>query len=434
MNRILTRILLLSSCSILFLAIFNIDAKSLNENTDELSFAILSDVHIDKDNDSKEIKLDRALGIINERMTNIDKYIFTGDYTNRGFITEYNLFNKIYYNNVSSKDKRIILMGNHDYWNELDIESSKKRFKNELNKELYYSEKVKGYTFISLSTENEFVEGYYSNKSLEFASREIEKSIKEDKSRPIFIFMHHPPKNTIYGSEYWGTNGVNECLSKYPQVILFAGHSHFPLNDERSIYQKDYTIVSAGAICGIGLEEGHVEGKTPSDAIKTSQGLIVKVDKNNKVIISRMDFLNNEEIKEPWIIDTFNKVNFKYTEERANNENPYFTVSSIAQINSRRGEKVNIIFTQGKDDDIVHSYKVELYEKEDDSLNGKYIEKKVQEHLMFSKFYLGSKIPKILDLTIENIDIGKEYILKIYAIDSFGNMSSTPLKCYIPKL
>lgn len=305
MKKILVKILFFSSCFILFVSFFNINAKNLSEDKEDLTFAILSDVHISEKDKSKSEKLENALYIINKRVPNIDKYIFTGDYTNSGSIEEYNLFNEIYSRNVSSKEKRIAVMGNHDYWNGLDIEDSKKRFKNELKEEIYSSQKIKGYTFISLSTENDEIHGYYSQESLDFAKKEIEKSIKENKNKPIFLFTHQPPKDTIYGSDVWGNNHLKEVFNEYQQVVLFAGHSHFPLNDERGIYKKNYTVVTSGGIGGIDLEENNIDVE--------SQGLIVKVDKNNKITIIRMDFFNNKEIKNPWIIDGFNKSNFKYT-------------------------------------------------------------------------------------------------------------------------
>lgn len=436
MNKKLLRILFFSSCFILVITFFNIDAKSLNENTEEgIIFAVLSDIHISESDEGKGEKLDKALRIINKKVPSIDKYIFTGDYTNRGFDPEYKLFNKIYNDNISSKEKRMILMGNHDYWNELDVRSSKRRFRNEMKKELYYSEKIKGYTFISLSTENDFINGYYSEKSLNFAKKEIEKSIKEDKNKPIFIFTHHPPSGTIYGSELWGNNDLKQAFDKYEQVILFSGHSHFPLNDERGIYQENFTVVSSGAIGGVGLEDGKMEGKIPDDVIDTSQGLIVSVDKDNSVTVTRMDFLNNEEIKEPWIIDSgYNKADFKYVNRWGNNEEPYFMVYSTVHIKSRRDDKVDIIFTQGKDDDMVHSYKIEVYEKSTVDNSENYTLKKTQENFIFSKFYLGSKMPDKLDLTIDNVNKDKDYIVEIYAIDSFGKTSFTPLKCEIPKM
>ena len=433
MKKIVMKVLIFSSCFVLFLSFLNIHAEDLSEHNESLKFAILSDVHICESDNKKSEKFKNALSTINRKIPNIDKYIFTGDFTNNGYDTQYNLFNNICFENGVSKDNRLIVMGNHDYWNELNIIGAQNRFKNELNQNLCLSEKIKGYTFIVLSTENDYVHGYYSEISLEFAKREIEKSIKEDVNRPIFIFAHQPPKDTIQGSNIWGNNDLVNAFDDYPQVILFAGHSHFPLNDERGIYQENYTIVTAGGIGGIDLEDGKIEGERPIDNEDASQGLIVEVSKNNKVIITRMDYLNDEEIKNKWIIDTFDKSEFKYTNIRAEKKKPYFTLGSVAKITNRKVETVNIIFPQGKDNDMVNSYKIEVYEYNKGNSRKNITETKSQEFTMFSKFYLGKHMPEKLDLTLYNIDINKNYIVKIYAVDSFNNLSDKYLSCIIPK-
>lgn len=428
MKKVFARVFIFINIFSIFLAFQNTYAENNTTNKETLIFAILSDVHINESDKSKSDKLQNALSIINKREPTIDKYIFTGDYTNSGFIEEYNLFNDIYFKSGSHEEKRIILMGNHDYWNGLKIEESQNRFKEELKQNLYGSEKVKGYTFIFLSSENDNVHGYYSKESIDLAKIDIEKSISEDKNRPIFIFTHHPPKDTIYGSDVWGNIDLENVFNNYPQVVLFSGHSHFPINDERGIYQENYTIVTAGAIGGVELENGKIEGSISKDSSNLSQGLIVKIDEDNKVVITKIDFSNNQEIKVPWIIDSFSKENFKYTNERKNNKAPYFPLYSTSKIASRKGEEVNIVFTQGKDDDMVHSYKVEVYERKVEDIV------KVEEIFMFSKFYLGINMPKDLNFILKKIDKNKDYIVKIYAIDSFENISYEPLICEINKI
>lgn len=431
MKKLLLKILVLSSCLILSLSFLNINAENLNEG--ELSFAILSDVHINEKDKSKSEKMKRAISIINNKNFEIEKYIFTGDYTNSGSIEEYKLFNDICSNNKIPKNKRAVLMGNHDYWNGLDIKSSKNRFKTELGEKIYKSEKINGYTLIFLSTENDEVNGYYSKESLNFATEKIKESIKDDENKPIFIFTHHPPKNTTYGSEYWGNNELKEVFSEYSQVLLFAGHSHFPLNDERGIYQNKYTVVNCGGIGGLGLEEGTVDGKFPSDIKNESQGIIVTVDKSNRVTINRIDFSNNKEIKEPWVIKYADNGKANYQNSNIIGEEPYFEVNSTVKKESRHGENVKITFNQAKDNDMVHSYKIEVYEKKVTSSKRNIEELKVQENYMFSKFYLGDRMPEKLIINLSNIKKDKDYIVKIYAIDSFGNISSKYLSCEITK-
>ena len=77
---------------------------------------------------------------------------------------------------------------------------------------------------------------------------QIKLALENNDNKPIFVTTHFPPKNTVYGSQEWGDDTLNEYFKKYPQIINFSGHSHFSLIDERSIYQKDYTAIQTQSI------------------------------------------------------------------------------------------------------------------------------------------------------------------------------------------
>ena len=59
---------------------------------------------------------------------------------------------------------------------------------------------------------------------------------------------HHAVKGTVYGSELWYTNDLDGILEEYEQVVHFSGHSHFPINDPRSIWQGDFTALNTGTL------------------------------------------------------------------------------------------------------------------------------------------------------------------------------------------
>ena len=92
-----------------------------------------------------------------------------------------------------------------------------------------------------MSPENGTTHGYYSDKQINWLKEEMAKAQKDDPEKPIFIFLHQHIKETVYGSHEWGTQDsakINAVLKEYPQVITFSGHSHYPLDDPRSIHQK----------------------------------------------------------------------------------------------------------------------------------------------------------------------------------------------------
>lgn len=71
-------------------------------------------------------------------------------------------------------------------------------------------------------------------------------------------------------------------LKRYPQAILFTAHSHYPLNNPRTLYQDGFTMVNTGAIRYILEEDGTVRSGD-------MQGLLVNIYKN-RVEIKARDF------------------------------------------------------------------------------------------------------------------------------------------------
>ena len=47
--------------------------------------------------------------------------------------------------------------------------------------------------------------------------------------------------------EFNADTRVSDVLAKYPQVVTFSGHLHFPLNDPRSIWQASFTSFGCGS-------------------------------------------------------------------------------------------------------------------------------------------------------------------------------------------
>ncbi|MCI6402363.1 MAG: hypothetical protein SPF51_01370 [Candidatus Fimivicinus sp.] len=81
--------------------------------------------------------------------------------------------------------------------------------------------------------------------------RQMKLAQEEDPEKPIFVFGHCYLQDTCYGSfqvkrweiykhEYhWTTNNLCHILNRFPQAVFFSGHTHFPVADERSIWQGD---------------------------------------------------------------------------------------------------------------------------------------------------------------------------------------------------
>jgi 3',5'-cyclic AMP phosphodiesterase CpdA len=389
----------------------------------ELVFPVISDVHIKKSGTIDMQKFKEALDQLNEQAPKQDAFAVVGDLTDNGFREEYDRFFSLYDVKKQPKAVSLFAIGNHEYRNGLSETDAQKRFLTETGMKSIYDHKViKGYHFIILGTEKKLTPGYYSEEQIKWLSEQLEQAEKDDPKKPIFVFQHHPVKNTVNSSE-WSTK-VNRdllynTLKKYPQVIHFSGHTHYPLNDPRTIHQKDFTSVGTSSVSYIWTGAGYLQGELPPGFQNNSQGLIVEVYKN-KVVIKRRDFHKNDWTGEPWVIKLPVKDHpFVYTETR-DQVKPAFTKDARISATEEKttANSLEITFTQAVDNLLVQSYKVTVKEKETG--------KTVKEYKAFSEYYY-DPVPKQLTLAVQGLKPGTTYKINVTALDAFGNESEDSL-------
>ena len=167
-------------------------------------------------------------------------------------------------------------------------------------------------------------------------------------------------------------------LKEYPQVITFSGHSHYPLDDPRSIHQKDFTSVGTSSVSYMEVEGGKVQGNIPPGASTLSQGLLVEVDEE-EVTINRRDFHTNSWTGEPWKIKLpAKKETFTHVEDR-DKEKPYFAKDAKLAVSNVTENAATVTFPQALDNLLVHSYRVQARDKQTGEIKNKL--------LAFSEFY-----------------------------------------------
>jgi 3',5'-cyclic AMP phosphodiesterase CpdA len=407
---------------------WNVQAKEKNGKSGhgrepELVFPVISDVHIKKSGTIDIQKFQNALEQLNEQAPKQDAVVVVGDLTDNGLQEEYDRFFSLYDVKKQPQAISLITIGNHDYRNGLSEADAQKRFLTETGMESIYDHKViKGYHFMILGPENRLTEGYYSKEQIQWLDEQLEQAEKDDPKKPIFVFSHHPLKKTVFGSE-WGT-GMNgellyNTLKEYPQVIHFSGHTHSPLDDPRTIHQKDFTSVGTSSVSYIWTGDGYLQGELPPGCQNISQGLIVEVYKN-KVVIKRRDFHKNDWTGEPWEIQLPVTANqFDYTETRDQIKPSFPKDSSISVAEEKTtASSLEITFTQAVDNLLLHSYKVNTKEKETGET--------VKEYKAFSEFY-NDPVPNLLTLPVQGLKSGTTYIIEVTALDAFGNESENSL-------
>lgn len=264
----------------------------------------------------------------------------------------------------------------------------------------------------------------------------------------VFVITHPMLYGTVYGSDlltsgiYWYTKDLNDLLSKYPQVVTFGGHLHFPLNDERSIMQTAFTALGCGSVQYMAIEDGAYDDMASATTMKdkgsVSSGYLVQVDGAGNVRFIRMDFQNRATIKDPFVIKapTADKSHLeKYSKNRGNSTNndaPVLAPNAITvSDNSNTQDEIlstTINFAAATDDDLVHHYLLTVSE------GGKVIE----THKILTDYYRCAQVAKMkTEYTVKlttKFARGGKYEIKLVAYDCWDAVSNELVYKYEPVL
>nr|WP_237179059.1 metallophosphoesterase [Paenibacillus sp. MMS18-CY102] len=384
-----------------------------------LVFPVISDIHIGA-GDKAATKFANVLKQINRIAPQYDAMVSAGDLTDKGEAMQYETFMAIYNGHKQAAARHLLAIGNHDYYGTSSAARAQKLFMDKTGMPgIYYDTWINGYHFIVIGSENKTTNGTLSDRQLGWLNTKLADHASVDK--PIFVIFHQHISNTVYGSDEWGHTQKHKqlyaILARYPQAITFSGHSHYMLDDPRSVHQRDFTSFGTSAIRYPELESGMVQGNHPSDDI--AQGYIVQV-KDKQVIVKRRDFHRDDWTGEDWIVDyPARKPAFRYTDGR-DKAKPKFGPTAKASIvpGSIHGTRATITFNQATDNLLVHAYDIDVSRES----NGKHA---LTVHA-FSEFYK-HPMPASLSFDLKGLTPDTAYVAKVIAIDSFGNRSDKPL-------
>jgi hypothetical protein len=433
-----------------------------------LKFAAISDTHIQGTNGTPSNKLASALDQLNSMANGfLDAVLISGDLTDYGMSAQIVELKRVFDNSKVdlTKTRLVFAIGNHEYFHS-QIDSvawtGGYMFRDVFGNEAYngatdaeitagdYHTVVNGYDFIAVNCTRYNGGIKYADSDINWLKIQLAQAAANHPGKPIFVSSHPNITGTNLGSNegaYWNGSDLYDIFKDYPQVIFFCGHLHFPEQDERSIWQGDFTTVSVGSTyyCSnhsTDDETGNTfvditSGFETDDALKTSQGLFVEVDKNNNVRINRLDFANKEEIKKPWLIpspkeDKSHLLYYTPAQEAGafGKTAPVFpTGAAFKELskNYRLNQKYQFQFTQAIDSDMVYSYQVSFIDKSTDTV--------IKEISTLSDFYLHAKPTEMSTPIVKTIyradsilapfgtAYKKEYYVKIVAVNCFGKKS-----------
>nr|MCR5485097.1 metallophosphoesterase [Clostridiales bacterium] len=260
--------------------------KDTSDFTPVLRFIASSDSHIGGQPQQpgrvqKMIKTGYAVADADEEYDKLDAVLIVGDLTNRGrksqFLTFYASVKSVLRDGtqflpVMAKSHDGGTMSNHDVHEFLGSLTGEKP---DLHKV------INGFHFIGLSASD--LDEHYSEYQREWLIKQLDEAVADDPDKPIFVFQHEHISDTVYGSYIrWGMDYFRDILVQYPQVVDISGHSHYPLNDPRSIWQDEFTAIGTGALYYSEFTIDDVETYHPSDRFQTSTFWIIEADASNR--------------------------------------------------------------------------------------------------------------------------------------------------------
>lgn len=345
----------------------------------------------------------------------IDAIFTVGDFANRGTLEQMKIYKKCLDSSLRAETVSVLTMASHEYMHD-GYESALARFDGVFKQSPDTHTVVNGFHCIALTTERGCSIG---EKKQEWLSAELKKAAADGESKPIFVFQHPHISDTVCGSKNWGEDEIYTILMDYPQVIDFSGHSHAPINDPRSVYQKHFTCFGTGSLSYFELDEfDFIHGTIPPEKEKCAQFLIVEAYEDGSVHVLPYDILSGKFFNDGALIEKpFDPDSFVYTDKRyLTAEKPYFPDGVPVKIEASADSATVIFGAARSKSERINAYMLVLK----CSVSGRIL----RQVRMTSRYYLYD-MPQEYSFTFENLCKG-EYLVEITA-EGFWNNTSDKL-------
>ncbi|OQA84719.1 MAG: Calcineurin-like phosphoesterase [Lentisphaerae bacterium ADurb.Bin242] len=398
-----------------------------------LKVGIVSDIQgLPSEHDWGIYNLGLALDILAQKQ--IDTLIMAGDLAENGNPLTYRLYWKMIRDRFGEKMPRhVACEGNHDC-NRTFPQDFAVRFA-EVCRGLHrenvnpWHAVIDGYDFIAFAASDGM---HYSEASLPALEAALRKAVERDHEKPIFVITHFPPENTVSGSHSEaGSPELLKVLEKYSQAVSFSGHTHYPLEDERTIWQGAFTAVETSTLAyGCATEEqavNTVNGILPF-AREVTQMLYMEVF-SDRLEIHRYNVAEQREIfpEQLWRVKLpYRPEEAIYApERRLHRQAPQFAADANILMRLDYGY-VYLIFDGTCEGDFAQFYDVEISERNSDG-DGKTF----RQYRYISHFYrLEKNREKRLFYKLPDaLKAGGKYRFRVYPVESFGNRGK-PLEMF----
>ena len=403
-----------------FVSVFS-NPKAPEDNGDftpVARFVITSDSHITTIGDfqstrlQKMIKMGYKIAEKDEEYNSLDAVIIAGDITDMG--------TKIAFGSIKAAVKPV-LKGDTQFLATVSTshddrslgKDSLALYENIMGQETDFHRIINGFHIIGVSASKNEGE-HYGEYQKEWLKNQLDEAVADDPTKPIFVIQHEHISNTVYGGsdfEGWGMPDFDEILKAYPQVIDFSGHSHYPNNDPRSIWQGEYTAIGAGGLYYTELTVDEIKTFHPSDYRFVSTFWVVEIDAENRIRLRAVDLGAQEYLCE-YILE--NPLDRNYTPEQqlSRSKAPVFDNDASTRMKSN---KIVIDAAESADGMPIFIYRAFAVDSDG---NRTPIGRTVAGYYRYS-------VPETVKIEYESIPEGSVYV-EVVAENCYG-MQSAPL-------
>ncbi|MBR2789075.1 MAG: hypothetical protein IKD70_00450, partial [Eggerthellaceae bacterium] len=238
---------------------------------------------------------------------------------------------------------------------------------------------------------------------------------------------------TVYGSSAWNTPDLTAVLSRYPQVVDFSGHSHYPIENPRSIWQGSFTALGTGSLTyfemgltGVSDSSIFPVGNTgaysmsKTGARDADECYIVEVDKYGAVRITGYELTTGTVICRYYLRTPALKSSFTYTDGRADTAPvPSWASGAELAVEIPEYDGVTPVTTATVmvpsatcADGVVESYRAEVF-----------VEKELVRTVRILGGYFLRPVPETMQIALTGLEPGVEYEVHVYAANAWGKDS-----------
>ena len=343
----------------------------------------------------------------------VDAFFGLGDFTSVGGENDFKNYAETLKAHVRPETICVTILGNHEMKNRKECVSL---FKKYFGYDPNTVTDVKGFPCIAFSGERSLTEWTFTQSGLKWAKNSLQEAEKRAGARPVFVFQHPHNFGTVYGSTVWGNFQTNSLWEGHSKVVHFSGHSHFPMNDPRSMNQTTYTSVGIGSVSAFELEHNYIWGRHPDGYDTAAQTCVIEADDAGSVRIRGYDLVSNTFFCDYFIENVNDPSCFAYTYKNMKSHDypPFFTNYAKASAKAC-DDGWEIVFTEAETSYVIHEYRVAIV---DDA------GKKVYSGSFLNDYYvLDGKGEASFHVKKKVLESGRTYTMRVIAESAYHNKS-----------